>query len=118
MNEPIRHATPTPRMPKGRRRIDVAVSTGAADSPDAPYLRRWLAHQAARHRDLLLNIDAVSRIALDPVREPSRLMPRIPMRAPAGPSGCGLVPGGAHGFDLVHHLGQLGEDRLVIQDLP
>ena len=67
MNAPIRHATPTPRMPKGRRRIDVAVSTGAADSPDAPYLRRWLAHQAARHRDLLLNIDAASRIALDPV---------------------------------------------------
>ena len=57
-----------PRMPKGRRRIDVAVGTGAADSPDAPYLRRWLAHQAARHRNLLLKIDAASRIALDLVR--------------------------------------------------
>jgi hypothetical protein len=68
MNAPIRPAPPTPRMPKDRRRIDVAVGTGAADSPDAPYLRRWLAHQAARHRDLLLNIAAASRIALDPVR--------------------------------------------------
>ena len=66
MNAPIRHATPTPRMPKGRRRA-AAVGTGAADSPDALYLRRWLAHQATRHRDLLLNIDAASRIALDPV---------------------------------------------------
>jgi hypothetical protein len=67
MNALTRHAMPTPRMPKGRRRIDAAVSTGAAASPDAPYLLCWLAHQAARHRDLLLNIDAASRIALDPV---------------------------------------------------
>lgn len=68
MNAPIRPAPPTPRMPKGRRRIAVAVGTGTAASPDAPYLRRWLAHQAARYRDLLLNIDAVSRIAFDPVK--------------------------------------------------
>ena len=67
MNAPIRHATPTPRMPKGRRRAAAAVAPGTADSP-SPYLRRWLGHQAARHRDLLLNIDAASRIVLDPVR--------------------------------------------------
>jgi hypothetical protein len=66
MNAPLHHATLPPRMPTGRHRIDVAVGTGASDSPDAPYLRRWLAHQAARHRDLLLNIGAASRIALDP----------------------------------------------------
>jgi hypothetical protein len=67
MNAPIRHATPTPRMPKGRRRAAAAVAPGTVDSP-SPYLRRWLGHQAARHRDLLLNIDAASRIVLDPVR--------------------------------------------------
>ena len=80
MNAPIHHATPTLRMPKGRHRAAAAVAPGTADSP-SPYLRRWLAHQATRHRDLLLNIDAAFRIALDPVREPLRLMPRVPTRA-------------------------------------
>ena len=57
------HAEDAERAPPGRRRR----RTGTADSP-SPYLRRWLGHQAARHRDLLLNIDAASRIVLDPVR--------------------------------------------------
>ena len=67
MTATIRPAPPAPMMPRGRRRT-AAAAPGAADSPDAPYLRRWLGHQAARHRDLLLNIAAASRIALDPVR--------------------------------------------------
>ena len=37
--------------------------------------------------------------------------------APAGSSGRGLVPGGAPGFDLGHHLGKRGEDRFIVQDL-
>jgi hypothetical protein len=86
MNAPIRPAPPTPRMPKGRCLIDVAVGTGAADSPDAPYLLCWLAHQAARHRDLLLNIDAASQIAL----APAVLVGPAP--APLVPSHCRNTP--------------------------
>jgi hypothetical protein len=37
------------------------------DSPFSPYLRSWIAHQAARHRNLLRNIDAAARIGLAPV---------------------------------------------------
>jgi hypothetical protein len=37
------------------------------DSVHSPYLRRWIALSAARHRELLLNIDAASRIGLAPV---------------------------------------------------
>ena len=82
MNAPIRHATPTPRMSRGRRRIDVAVGTGAADSLDAPYLRRWLAHQAARHRDLLPasshcghNFDHCPSLKGQAVTQPRQLAP-------------------------------------------
>jgi hypothetical protein len=37
------------------------------DSPYAPYLRRWIGREAARYRELLLNIDAASRLRLAPV---------------------------------------------------
>jgi hypothetical protein len=63
MTATIRPAPPAPTMPRGRRRT-AAAAPGAADSPDAPYLRRWLGHQAARHRDLLLNIAAASRLSI------------------------------------------------------
>jgi hypothetical protein len=36
------------------------------DSPYSPYLRSWIAHQAAQHRALLRNIDAAARIGLAP----------------------------------------------------
>jgi hypothetical protein len=36
------------------------------DSPYSPYLRSWIAHQAAQHRDLLRNIDAAARAGLAP----------------------------------------------------
>ena len=55
MNTIFRHATPTPRMSR--------VWSGAKDSPHAPYFQRWLDHQAARHRELLLTIEAAVRIS-------------------------------------------------------
>ncbi len=36
------------------------------DSPLAPYLRYWLGHRAAQHRDLLLNIAAAPRARFTP----------------------------------------------------
>jgi hypothetical protein len=47
------------RLGRGARREE--------DSPYAPYLRSWMAHQAAQHRALLRNIDAAARIGLAPV---------------------------------------------------
>jgi hypothetical protein len=43
------------------------VARAAEDSPYSPYLRSWIAHQAAQHRALLRNIDAAARIGLAPV---------------------------------------------------
>ena len=108
MTATIHHATPTSMRPLSRRR-----PRGAADSPNSPYLRRWLGHQVAprpapEHRRGI----------------PDRARPRegdtltLALDAPAGPSGRGLVPGGVHGLDLIHHLSQLGKDRLVVQGLP
>jgi hypothetical protein len=37
------------------------------DSPYAPYLRFWLDHRAAQHRDLLRNIAAAPRARLAPI---------------------------------------------------
>jgi hypothetical protein len=37
------------------------TSPAVDDSPTSAYLRCWLAHSAARHRDLLRNIAAASR---------------------------------------------------------
>jgi hypothetical protein len=36
------------------------------DSPYSSYLRSWIAHQAAQHRNLLRNIDAAARAGLAP----------------------------------------------------
>jgi hypothetical protein len=48
----------TNRFPEavGRRRVDPRAEAGG-DSP-SEYLRRWVAHRAARHRGLLLTISA------------------------------------------------------------
>jgi hypothetical protein len=72
MNAINRRATLAPRIPKGRLRIDDAVVSGATDSPHATYLRRWLGLQAVRHRELLLNIEAASRINRGVVSASSR----------------------------------------------
>jgi hypothetical protein len=39
------------------------------DSPYSPYLRSWIAHWAAQHRDLLRTIEAAERIGS---RNPAR----------------------------------------------
>jgi hypothetical protein len=64
------HAAAPRVKPTPRYRIKFAPR--GEDSPYAPYLRYWIAHHATRHRDLLLNIDAASRLRLFP--------------APAGPA--------------------------------
>jgi hypothetical protein len=48
-----------------RHRTDDSPASG--ESPNSPYLRQWIARSAARHRDLLLNIDAAKRLGLTPV---------------------------------------------------
>ena len=52
---------PTPR-PRTK------TTTQGEDSPYAPYLRHWISQHAARHRDLLLNIEAACRLGLAPAR--------------------------------------------------
>jgi len=50
-----------PRMSPSRcHRTDFPMISD--DSPYAPYLRHWLGHRAAQHRDLLRNIAAAPRI--------------------------------------------------------
>jgi hypothetical protein len=48
------------------RRFRADFSTIRDESPSSPYLQHWLAHRAAQHRNLLLNIDAASRLGLVP----------------------------------------------------
>jgi hypothetical protein len=56
------------RPPKFRRYRHRADQSPVSDeSPYSPFLRRWIARSAARHLDLLLNIDAAARIGLAPV---------------------------------------------------
>jgi hypothetical protein len=62
--------TPISRI-GGRARVAIWSRRGAGarteeDSPYSPYLRSWIAHQAAQHRALLRNIDAAARIGLAP----------------------------------------------------
>ena len=57
-------ATTHPASPRQNpRRPATTFAHGADDSPHAPAIRRWLGHQASRHRDLLLNLQAASRLA-------------------------------------------------------
>ncbi len=113
MNVPIRpaHAEDAERAPPDRRRRrprggrfsrralppPLARPSGGAAPQFAPEYRRGVPDRVRPREG-----DALT-LALDPL---------------AGLSGGGLVPGGAHGLDLVHHLGQLGEDRLVVEGLP
>ena len=110
MTATIHHATPTSMRPLSRRRPPrggrfsrlalpppLARPSGSAAPRPPPEHRRGIPDRARpREGDTLT-------LALD---------------APAGPSGRGLVPGGVHGLDLIHHLSQLGKDRLVVQGLP
>jgi hypothetical protein len=43
-------------------RYRTQVPGATEDSPYSPYLRNWLAHQAAQHRSLLENIEAATRL--------------------------------------------------------
>ncbi len=52
------------RVADTNRRVDREASE---DSPSALFLRFWLADQAERHRELLLNIVAAGRVGLAPV---------------------------------------------------
>jgi hypothetical protein len=65
MRTPI-HRTGVLRLTLTRRHW-TDLPLGRDDSPFAPYLRRWIGRHAARHRELLLNIDAASRLRLVPV---------------------------------------------------
>src|SRR4051812_25514691 len=57
------HQTTQPGTIRPRRNHRSDRSPGGNESPYSPYLRRWLAQHAVRHRDLLLNIDAATRLA-------------------------------------------------------
>jgi hypothetical protein len=50
--------------PSRRRRTDLPPVS--EDSPYAPYLREWIAHRAAQHRDLLRNIAAAPQHRFNP----------------------------------------------------
>jgi hypothetical protein len=64
MSTSIYRITPRPASSGRRQRTD--FSSVADDSPYAPYLRQWLAHRAAQHQSLLLNINAATRLGLAP----------------------------------------------------
>jgi hypothetical protein len=49
-----------------RRDPRIAGPRATEDTVSSPYLRHWLDHQAAQHRDLLLNIAAAPRIGVGP----------------------------------------------------
>jgi hypothetical protein len=58
-----------PEATSGRNRRKSSAGVGD-DSPYSPYLRSWIAHQAAQHRALLLNIKAAERLGLIPITLP------------------------------------------------
>jgi hypothetical protein len=72
------HAAALRIKPMPRYRIKFALR--GEDSPSAPFLRLWVAHQVARHRDLLLNIDAAHRLRLAPIPVGSGAIERRPLR--------------------------------------
>jgi len=65
MRKTIRHIASLSAKPMSR--IHDEDGSALEESPCSPYLRFWLGRQAARHRELLLNIDAAARIGLAPV---------------------------------------------------
>jgi hypothetical protein len=64
MRTPISRIVGPPRSFPAERRFHGVRTPGGEDSPYSPYLRYWLAHRAAQHRELLRNIDAAARLAL------------------------------------------------------
>jgi hypothetical protein len=46
------------------RHRKTGVLRACEDTPYSPYLRSWIAHRAAQHRDLLRNIDAAVHLGL------------------------------------------------------
>jgi hypothetical protein len=64
----------TRRAGTRRFRLRTDHSTAADETSYSPYLRRWLTRAATRHRELLLNIEAATRLARGPVPIPAPVL--------------------------------------------